>query len=258
MVWITRRSHHVFGVDKTEIAPPLPRPCCRKTFLEKLLMVAPSPGLVKLNNKDNKELLGKPEDEPPRPLPADLLDSLSVKVGDDVTEDCLHGLTQRMISTKIDLQNKQLFADQVQGAGEREVARVTSLSLPYAGAWLTCAPIPALGLHMRGPEFVVAVKFRLGLNIYDKAGKCPSCGKESDELGDHGMVCGTGGESISRHNALRDTIFDTAASGPPLNDIFFRVHTILHDILGFDTIITQYLPYFRFGKNARKLQEMRH
>ena len=80
-------------------------------------MVAPSPGLVKLNNKDNKELLGKPEDEPPRPLPADLLDSLSVKVGDD----CLHGLTQRMISTKIDLQNKQLFADQVQGAGEREV-----------------------------------------------------------------------------------------------------------------------------------------
>ena len=166
-------------------------------------MVAPSPGLVKLNNKDNKELLGKPEDEPPRPLPADLLDSLSVKVGDDVTEDCLHGLTQRMISTKIDLQNKQLFADQVQGAGEREVARVTSLSLPYAGAWLTCAPIPALGLHMRGPEFVVAVKFRLGLNIYDKAGKCPSCGKESDELGDHGMVCGTGGESISRHNALR-------------------------------------------------------
>ena len=175
-------------------------------------MVAPSPGLVKLNNKDNNELLGKPEDEPPRPLPADLLDSLSVKVGDDVTEDCLHGLTQRMISTKIDLQNKQLFADQVQGAGEREVARVTSLSLPYAGAWLTCAPIPALGLHMRGPEFVVAVKFRLGLNIYDKAGKCPSCGKESDELGDHGMVCGTGGERISRHNALRDAIFDTAAS----------------------------------------------
>ena len=93
-----------------------------------------------------------------------------------------------------------------------QVARVTSLSLPYAGAWLTCAPIPALGLHMRGPEFVVAVKFRLGLNIYDKAGKCPSCGKESDELGDHGMVCGTGGESISRHNALRDAIFDTAAS----------------------------------------------
>ena len=33
LVWIRRRLHHVFGVDKTEIAPPLPRPCCRKTFL---------------------------------------------------------------------------------------------------------------------------------------------------------------------------------------------------------------------------------
>ena len=42
---------------------------------------------------------------------------------------------------------------------------------------------------------------------------------------------------------------------------FFRVHTILHDILGFYTIydiITRYLQYFRFGKNVRKLQEMRH
>ena len=93
---------------------------------------------------------------------------------------------------------------------------MASLFLPYADAWLTCAPIPALGLHMRRPEFVVAVKFRLGLYIYDKAGKCPTCGKESDELGDHGMVCGTlcgtGGESKSRHNALHDVIFDTAAS----------------------------------------------
>ena len=29
---------------------------------------------------------------------------------------------------------------------------------------------------------------------------------------------------------------------------FFRVHTILHNILGFDTIITRYLRYFSFGK----------
>ena len=200
-MWITRRSHHVFGVDKTEIAPPLPQNISRE-----VVDGSPQPWPGEAEQQGQQGAAWKAEDEPPRPLPADLLDSLSVKVGDDVTEDCLHGLTQRMISTKIDLQNKQLFADQVQGAGEREVARVTSLSLPYAGAWLTCAPIPALGLHMRGPQFVVAVKFRLGLNKYDKAGKCPSCGKESDELGDHGMVCatlcGTGGESISRHNAL--------------------------------------------------------
>ena len=31
---------------------------------------------------------------------------------------------------------------------------------------------------------------------------------------------------------------------------FFGVYTILLDILGFDTIITQYLQYFRFGKKC--------
>ena len=55
----------------------------------------------------------------------------------------------------------------------------------------------------------MAVKFRLGLNIYDKTGKCPSCGKESDELGDHGMVCGTGGERISRQSSTTLSKTDT-------------------------------------------------
>ena len=41
------------------------------------------------------------------------------------------------------------------------------------------------------PEFVVACKFRLGLPVYDQAGPCPSCGIDSDILGDHSMVCGT-------------------------------------------------------------------
>ena len=31
---------------------------------------------------------------------------------------------------------------------------------------------------------------------------------------------------------------------------FTRYYTILHNILGFDTIITQYLRYFRFGKKC--------
>ena len=39
-----------------------------------------------------------------------------------------------------------------------------------------------------------------------------ACGADSDIMGDHGLVCGTGGERIARHNALRDAIHDTAAS----------------------------------------------
>ena len=37
---------------------------------------------------------------------------------------------------------------------------------------------------------------------------CPSFRKNSDLLGYHSMVCGTGGERILRHNAIRDALFD--------------------------------------------------
>ena len=119
---------------------------------------------------------------------------------------------QKMLSNKIDLANQSLLTPRIVEVGEREAARLASLSLPQAGAWLNCPPLPALGLHLRGPEFVVAAKFRLGMPVYDSAGSCPACGRHSDVLGDHGMVCGTGGERIARHNALRDALHDTAAA----------------------------------------------
>lgn len=158
------------------------------------------------------QMLDTPEDSEPPSLPEPVLPTLTLKLGEDTTQDSLHGKTQKMLSLQIDLGNQQLLSELVQAAGEREVARMASLSLAYAGAWLTCSPIKALGLHMRGPEFVAAVKLRLGLQVYASGGKCPACGKDSDVLGDHAMVCGTGGERISRHNALRDALFETAAS----------------------------------------------
>ena len=71
--------------------------------------------------------------------------------------------------------------------------------------------MPALGLHLRGQEFVVAVKCRIGLPIFNSAGKCPACNKDSDKLGDHALVCAFGGERIARHNSLRDALHSTAA-----------------------------------------------
>ena len=50
------------------------------------------------------------------------------------------------------------------------------------------------------------------MSVYDYTGTCPACGRQSDSLGDHGMVCGTGGERIARHNTLRDALHDTAAA----------------------------------------------
>ena len=39
--------------------------------------------------------------------------------------------------------------------------RLLSLSLPQSGAWLTAAPIPALGLHLQPNEFRAALKYCL-------------------------------------------------------------------------------------------------
>ena len=158
------------------------------------------------------QLLGVTDTEEPPPLSPTVLATLSLKLGEETTADTLTGLTQKMVGTKVDLANQTLLSTKTMGAGEREVARMASVSLPQAGGWLNCPPLPALGLHLRGPEFVIAVKFRLGMQVYDSAGNCPACGRLSDVMGDHGMVCGTGGERIARHNALRDALHDTAAA----------------------------------------------
>ena len=116
-----------------------------------------------------------------------------------------------MISAKIDQHQLHLLQADVGENEIREKARLGSLSLPHSGDWLNCAPLVALGLHLRPTEFVLAAKYRLGLAIFDKEGPCPACLRSSDVFGDHALCCGVGGERISRHNALRDAIFDTAA-----------------------------------------------
>ena len=158
-----------------------------------------------------KQLLGTPDDEEPPHLPQDAIDALSVTLEEESTRESLEGLTQKQICFQVDQANQRHLATLTQAAGEREVARMASLSLPYAGSWLNCVPLPALGLHMRSKEFISAIKFRLGMPVYSQEGECSFCGANNDTMGDHAMVCRIGGEPISRHNALRDALFNVAA-----------------------------------------------
>ena len=73
-------------------------------------------------------------------------------------------------------------------------------------------PQPALGLHLRAPEFVPALKYRLGLPIYSAEGPCPACSAPSDRMGDHALGCAKFGDRIARHDQLRDVLFEAAAS----------------------------------------------
>ena len=79
--------------------------------------------------------------ETPLALSASILDSISTHTGEEVTLEELEGLTQKMLGVKIDQHNLANLKEQISLEGsEREVARLGSLGLPYAGAWLDAAP----------------------------------------------------------------------------------------------------------------------
>ena len=125
----------------------------------------------------------------------------------------LWGTSQKGLSLKIDLNNRDSLKERVAQQGEvREVARLASLGLPRAGAWLLPAPIPALGLHIPSQEFIIMTKYRLGCKVYAEEGPCPACHHPSDVFGDHALSCGHWGERITRHNSIRDQVHNMAAT----------------------------------------------
>ena len=60
--------------------------------------------------------------------------------------------------------------------------------------------------------------------------------------GNPGQTLGNPGQISAKFQEIL-VIFQAIPA--PLSDIFFMIHMIFHDILGFDTTITQYLQYFR-------------
>ena len=160
-----------------------------------------------------RDMLDTPENQPDAALPPAILTTLTATMGEEevVTQEAITGLTQKQLSTKVSRTNQRLLLTQIkEDADEREVARLASVSLPHAGAWLNCTPLPALGLHLRPEEFATAAKFRLGLPMFSSAGPCPACLAPSDIMGDHALCCGTGGDKIFRHNQMRNGISNTA------------------------------------------------
>ena len=85
--------------------------------------------------------------------------------------------------------------------------------LPQSRAWLSAAPIPALGLHVLPNEFRAAAKYRLGAPIYEKERKCPYCKTGSlDTLGDHAVAWHGRGDMILLHDRRRDKIFSAGSA----------------------------------------------
>jgi len=119
-------------------------------------------------------------------------------------------LSQRTLSAEVDTaQHERLL---LSAPSLRHKALLLSTGLPYAGAWLSALPSPALGLHIHTTDFRVCLKYWLGLPLSSVDEVCPSCTRVADRYGDHHVGCDGDADRLFRHNALRDALFSAASS----------------------------------------------
>ena len=133
-------------------------------------------------------------------------------------------LTQKKIQEQLD---NTALSNLLEGqTSTREKTTLLFLSLPQSGAWLTAAPIPALGLHLQPNEFRAALKYRLGVPLYDSDRRCPYCKSAIlDIFGDHAVSCHGRGDIISRHDRVRDTTM-TACPSANLSPVCEQKHLL--------------------------------
>ena len=117
---------------------------------------------------------------------------------------------QRLLSRRVDESRLYVLENNV-CLDERLRLVLPSIRLAGTGVFLNVVPSPALKLHIHKTEFVMALKYRMGLPVFPDESDCAFCGKLSDIYGDHAVsACHTSGGIIRRHDLLRDAIFDTA------------------------------------------------
>ena len=147
---------------------------------------------------------------PQTPEVGQAMQDLNDQLGDPLTPEEVSNLTQRNLSVLIDTEASSKLT---QGTRDiREKARLKCTAREGAGDWLNALPSKSLGLHLRRAEFVTALRYRLGMPVFRQEGQCPMprCHRVNDILGDHAVSCAVGGERISKHNHVRDALFQAA------------------------------------------------
>ena len=83
-------------------------------------------------------------------------------------------------------------------------ARLRAVSATNANAWLRAIPSIHRDLALEPHEMQVLLKWWLGIPISFTDSKCFLCSKTLDPDGHHALTCRSGGDTIVRHNKLRD------------------------------------------------------
>ena len=117
---------------------------------------------------------------------------------------------QQMLSSE---RHKATFKRLRSQRGVRFSNLMLACSMAHASDWLIAPPIPGLGLGLQSDVFRTALKFRLGMPLFDAPFPCPmlsadrvACGDQMDVLGDHAVCCHYSPSITFRHNNVRDIL----------------------------------------------------
>ena len=76
-------------------------------------------------------------------------------------------------------------------------------------AWLQLKPSRELALT--DAQFATALAYQLGVDHQSgDPGACRLCGSARGARGGHDLSCGSGGDPVHRHNAVRDLVYELA------------------------------------------------
>jgi hypothetical protein len=129
----------------------------------------------------------------------------------EFVELCEGGRVQRSLS---DEQHQALLSRIKERSSPRMQNLLLACTMEHASAWLHAPPVPGLGLSLKSENFRTAMKFRLGMALFEEGSMCSAsssksgnvCGAEQDIYGDHALCCHHGTSRVFRHNQVRDIL----------------------------------------------------
>ena len=105
--------------------------------------------------------------------------------------------------------NKHWEHQYIKASPENKV-RLTALNTGWADGWLCVTPCLGFDTLLTNSCLSDSLKFRLGVDLMAGESHCSLCKQVMDSRGHHAVACNCGGDIVTRHNDLRNTVYREA------------------------------------------------
>ena len=92
-------------------------------------------------------------------------------------------------------------------------ARLNAYSAQMCNRWLSITPSKTLDQHLSSAELCVTAAMQLGVDVMEGSIPCRFCGLILDTKGVHASSCTSGGDTLFRHNRVRNLIYRFSCRG---------------------------------------------